>query len=86
MAAGIPCHKVILVGEYGVGKSSLFRRFVDNSFEPDPIQLSKAGLDNFSKTMKIEEQVIQVGPQHNLSFVHLLAHCIGMVMQLIITH
>lgn len=60
MAAGIPCHKVILVGEYGVGKSSLFRRFVDNSFEPDPVRLSKAGLDNFSKTMKIEEQAIQL--------------------------
>lgn len=28
----IPDQKVILVGDYGVGKSSLFRRFMTNTF------------------------------------------------------
>lgn len=60
MATGVPCHKVILVGEFGVGKSSLFRRFVDNGFEPDPVKLSKAGLDNFSKTFTFDSQTLQV--------------------------
>lgn len=30
----IPDQKVILVGDYGVGKSSLFRRFMTNTFIP----------------------------------------------------
>jgi GTPase SAR1 family protein len=28
----IPEQKIILVGEFGVGKSSLFRRFMSNTF------------------------------------------------------
>ncbi|ELT87407.1 hypothetical protein CAPTEDRAFT_171398 [Capitella teleta] len=49
MAVGMPTHKVILCGEYGVGKSSIFRRFLDNSFTEDTGPKSTIGLDHFSK-------------------------------------
>lgn len=60
MATGIPCFKVILIGEYGVGKSSLFRRFVDNSFTVDTGPQSTLGLDNFKKTFTFGGDQIQV--------------------------
>jgi Ras-related protein Rab-35 len=49
MAVGLPTHKVILCGEYSVGKSSIFRRFLDNSFTEDTGPRSTVGLDHFSK-------------------------------------
>lgn len=41
--------KVILCGEYGVGKSSLFRRFSTNTFTTKSGPSSTIGLDHFSK-------------------------------------
>jgi len=41
--------KVILCGEYGVGKSSLFRRFATNTFTNKSGPSSTIGLDHFAK-------------------------------------
>ena len=60
MASGIPCHKIILCGEYGVGKSSIFRRFVDNSFTDDNGPRSTIGLDHFSKSFNLQGRQIKV--------------------------
>ena len=43
-----PC-QVILCGEYGVGKTSLFRRFASNTFTRATDRASTLGLDNFGK-------------------------------------
>lgn len=41
--------KVILTGEYGVGKTSLFRRFCSNTFTNASDRQSTLGLDHTSK-------------------------------------
>lgn len=45
----VPEQKVILCGEYGVGKSSLFRRFANNTFVTATDRKSTLGLDQFKK-------------------------------------
>lgn len=45
----IPEQKVILCGEYGVGKSSLFRRFATNTFVTATDRKSTLGLDHYEK-------------------------------------
>lgn len=45
----IPEQKVILCGEFGVGKSSLFRRYAFNSFVSSNCRKSTLGLDHFNK-------------------------------------
>lgn len=50
----IPAQKVILCGEYGVGKSSLFRRFTNNTFVTSTDRRSTLGLDNFEKPYRGE--------------------------------
>lgn len=55
MATSIPAHKIILCGEYGVGKSSIFRRFVDNSFVEKTGPRSTIGLDNFGKKFFVND-------------------------------
>ena len=45
--------QVILVGEYGVGKSSLFRRFATDSFVSSSDRASTIGLDNFGKVYSV---------------------------------
>jgi small GTP-binding protein len=44
---------VILIGEYGVGKSSLFRRFTTNSFVTATDRTVTLGLDNYGKVFEI---------------------------------
>ena len=68
MAMGVPCYKVILCGEYGVGKSSLFRRFIDNSFTTQEGPRSTMGLDYFSKTYTIHDREIKVKFKDVISF------------------
>ncbi|KAK2180476.1 hypothetical protein NP493_441g01024 [Ridgeia piscesae] len=46
MATSTPTFKVILCGEYGVGKSSIFRRFIDNTFTLETGPKSTVGLDH----------------------------------------
>ncbi|XP_076339362.1 RAS oncogene family member RabX6 isoform X1 [Tachypleus tridentatus] len=49
----IPEQKVILCGEFGVGKSSLFRRFATNTFVSSIDRSSTLGLDHFYKIYRV---------------------------------
>lgn len=52
------CYKLILIGDYNVGKSSIFCRFKDNTFKEDT-KLT-IGTDNYAKTFDIESQNVTV--------------------------
>lgn len=56
----IPEQKVILCGEYGVGKSSLFRRFTNNSFVTETDRKSTLGLDHMDKEYTIDDKTIKL--------------------------
>lgn len=56
----VPEQKVILCGEYGVGKSSLFRRFAFNLFIPSSQKQSTLGLDHFNKEYNVCDKTIKV--------------------------
>ena len=45
--------KVILCGEYGAGKTSLFRRFASNIFVKATDRASTLGLDHFGKVFRV---------------------------------
>uniref|UniRef100_A0A1B6KJB0 Uncharacterized protein n=1 Tax=Graphocephala atropunctata TaxID=36148 RepID=A0A1B6KJB0_9HEMI len=49
----VPEQKVILCGEFGVGKSSLFRRYAFNSFVTSTSRQSTLGLDHFNKEYNV---------------------------------
>ena len=44
---------MILIGEYGVGKSSLFRRFTTNTFVTATDRTVTLGLDNYGKVFEV---------------------------------
>lgn len=56
----IPEQKVILCGEYGVGKSSLFRRFMSNSYTEATDRKSTMGLDHFGKKYTVGEKDLKL--------------------------
>ncbi|PSN49508.1 hypothetical protein C0J52_14265 [Blattella germanica] len=56
----VPEQKVILCGEFGVGKSSLFRRFATNSFVTATDRQSTLGLDHFDKEYKVGGKEIRL--------------------------
>jgi len=56
----IPEQKVILCGEYGVGKSSLFRRFMSDTFTTSTDRKSTMGLDHFSKVYDVENKELKL--------------------------
>lgn len=56
----IPEQKIILCGEYGVGKSSIFRRFANNTFVTATDRKSTLGLDHFYKTYRIGDKDLKV--------------------------
>lgn len=56
----IPEQKVILCGEYGVGKSSLFRRFASNTFVTATDRQSTLGLDHYDKIYTVGSKDIKV--------------------------
>lgn len=56
----IPEQKVILCGEYGVGKSSLFRRFMSNSFTTATDRKSTMGLDNYGKVYNVNNKQLKL--------------------------
>jgi GTPase SAR1 family protein len=60
----IPEQKVILCGEYGVGKSSLFRRFTNDTFVTATDRKSTLGLDHYAKTYRVSDRDLKVHPQH----------------------
>lgn len=55
-----PEQKIILCGEFGAGKSSMFRRFTNNSFLSTNDRSSTLGLDHFSKVYNVDERDIKV--------------------------
>ncbi len=57
-AARGPTYKVVLLGELGVGKTSLFRRIKDNSY--DEFSTATPGIDSCTKTMKVDGSTITV--------------------------
>ncbi|KAK0090739.1 hypothetical protein PV325_006298 [Microctonus aethiopoides] len=52
--------KVILCGEYGVGKTSIFRRFANNTFVTSSDRKSTLGLDNIDKEYIVDERRIRL--------------------------
>lgn len=60
MAVKTPTQKVILCGEYGSGKSSLFRRFTNNTFVYETDRKSTLGLDHFAKEYIVKEKPIKL--------------------------
>lgn len=56
----IPEQKIILCGEYGVGKSSLFRRFTTNTFTTSTDRQSTLGLDHYEKAFHVRDKEIKV--------------------------
>lgn len=56
----VPVQKIILCGEYGSGKSSLFRRFTNNSFVTETDRKSTIGLDHVTKEFFVKEKSIKL--------------------------
>lgn len=56
-----PEQKIILCGEFGAGKSSIFRRFTNNTFVSSNDRSFTLGLDHFSKNYNVDEREIKVG-------------------------
>ncbi|XP_046999218.1 ras-related protein Rab-30 isoform X2 [Schistocerca americana] len=56
----VPEQKVILCGEYGVGKSSLFRRYSTNTFVTATDRQSTLGLDHFDREYKVSGKHIKL--------------------------
>jgi len=50
--------KILIIGESGVGKSSLLLRFVDDAFDPD--QPATIGVDFKVKTMTIDDNTVKL--------------------------
>lgn len=53
-----PTYKVVLLGELGVGKTSLFRRLKDNTF--DEYQTATTGIDSCTKVVKVNGETVMV--------------------------
>lgn len=53
-----PTYKVVLLGELGVGKTSLFRRLKDNTF--DEYQTATTGIDSCTKVIKMQGENVMV--------------------------
>ncbi|CAL8069980.1 unnamed protein product [Orchesella dallaii] len=52
----VPEQKVILLGDFGVGKTSLFRRFTNNTFTTSTDRKSTLGLDFYTRSFQIPQQ------------------------------
>ena len=57
-----PTYKVVLLGELGVGKTSLFKRLKDNTF--DEYQTATTGIDSCTKVMKVDGEPVMVSNMH----------------------
>lgn len=56
----VPEQKVILCGEYAVGKSSLFRRYAANTFVTATDRQSTLGLDHYERQYKLTDKFLKV--------------------------
>ena len=59
-----PTYKVVLLGELGVGKTALFRRLKDNTF--DEFSTATAGIDSCTKVTKVDGETITVCSQYHV--------------------
>lgn len=67
----LPEQKVILCGEYGSGKSSIFRRYANDTFITSTDRSSTLGLDHFSKSFTVNDREVKVKLEtdvHSLRF------------------
>lgn len=55
-----PKQKVILCGDYGVGKSSLFRRFTNNTFVTETDRKSTLGLDHIDREYNVDDKQLKL--------------------------
>ncbi|XP_060583921.1 ras-related protein Rab-13-like isoform X2 [Ruditapes philippinarum] len=74
MATGAPVYKIILCGEYGVGKSSLFRRFMNDTFTTERGKKSSIGLDQASQSFYVAGEEVKLtlwdtGGMERMSFI-----------------
>ncbi|XP_053400912.1 ras-related protein Rab-13-like isoform X2 [Mercenaria mercenaria] len=74
MATGPPNYKIILCGEYGVGKSSLFRRFMNDTFSTERGKKSTIGLDQASQSFHVAGEEVKLtlwdtGGMERMSFI-----------------
>ncbi|XP_061162917.1 uncharacterized protein LOC133172119 isoform X2 [Saccostrea echinata] len=74
MATGPPNYKIILCGEYGVGKSSIFRRFMNDTFTLETGKKSTIGLDQSSRGFNISGTDVKLtlwdtGGMERMSFI-----------------
>ena len=51
-------YKIVLIGDSGVGKTSLLLRFSEDIFNATPLQT--IGVDFKIKTLKVDEKIIKV--------------------------
>lgn len=72
----IPEQKIILCGEYGVGKSSLFRRYATNTFVTATDRKSTLGLDHYEKVYRTGDREVKVGYISVLKSLDILHLCI----------
>ncbi|XP_031617094.1 ras-related protein Rab-18A [Contarinia nasturtii] len=59
-ATRLPEQKIILCGEYGAGKSSIFRRYTNDTFVTSTDRSSTLGLDHFSKSFTANQREIKL--------------------------
>lgn len=55
-----PEQKLILCGEFGAGKSSIFRRYTNDTFVSSTDRSSTLGLDHYSKVFASNDREVKV--------------------------
>ena len=67
-----PTYKVVLLGELGVGKTSLFRRLKDNTF--DEYQTATTGIDSCTRVVKVDGETVMVRREASCTPMSLCLH------------
>lgn len=72
----IPEQKIILCGEYGVGKSSLFRRYATNTFVTATDRKSTLGLDHYEKVYRTGDREVKVSCMFIFTSLYIFYACV----------